>query len=71
MSKGNMIDGGVTCTTMSALQHERLMRRVNGSGFDEIDAIELSLECIDFIEDEEPDDFSDPLNILLAEEDKA
>jgi hypothetical protein len=69
MKKGNLIDDGITCTSTTMLQRDRLMRMVNGSGFDELDAVEASLECRERFEDEEISEFDDPLAIIIAEED--
>lgn len=66
---GNWIDEGLSATSSSALKQERMMRMVNGSGFDELDAVEASLECADIIADEDPDEFGDPLAYWIAIED--
>lgn len=64
--RANVFDDGLTATYTTALRQERLLRLVNGSGFDELDAVEASLECADRVLDEEPDEFGDPLAYWLA-----
>jgi len=66
--KGQMIDDGLTCTTMNALQFARDVKFANGSGFDELDACAEALGYERAWEPEETSDFDDPLQILLRNE---
>ena len=65
---GQMIDSGITATSISQLQMEHRLRMVNGSGFDELDAVELSLDCRDITWEQDADEFGDPLALAIREE---
>lgn len=65
---GQLIDAGITATSISQLQTERRLRMVNGSGFDELDAVEESLECVDALWEQDADEFGDPLALAIREE---
>lgn len=66
--KGQLIDDGITCTTRDALQFARDVKFLNGSGFDELDAVAESLGYERAWEQEEGSDMDDPLEILLRSE---
>lgn len=65
---GQLIDAGITATSMTQMQQDRLMRMVNGSGFDELDAVEMSLDCMDHVWEQDADEFGDPLALAIREE---